>query len=103
MTFNLFDLVILITLAIVGIQFWQIRSMTEMAYRFASNYCKKHSLQLVSVARENTIVAISRGRPAWKCRYRFEFSANRDSSNSGSFVLVGNTVVELDVPAYPIN
>ena len=51
---NLFDLIVLLALSLVGLQFWQIRAMTEMAHRYATQYCKKHHLQLITVAREST-------------------------------------------------
>lgn len=100
---NLFDLVLLMLLGLIGLQFWQIRAMTEMANRYAAQYCKKHSLQLITVARESTRIGFFKQRLAWRCRYRFEFSANREALNSGTFDLHGKTVIDIDVPAYPIN
>jgi hypothetical protein len=100
---NLFDVVVLIILGLIGTQFWQIRAMTEMAHRYAAQYCKKHNLQLITVARESTKIGLFKQRLAWQCRYRFEFSANREALNSGTFDLHGKTVISIDVPAYPIN
>lgn len=100
---NLFDVVLLIALGLICLQFWHIRAMTEMANRYAAQYCKKHSLQLITVARESTKIALYKQRLAWRCRYRFEFSANREALNSGTFDLHGKTIIAIDVPAYPIN
>jgi len=100
---NLFDLIVLLALTLIGLQFWQIRAMTEMAHRYATQYCKKHHLQLITVARESTKIRVFKQRLAWQCRYRFEFSANREALNSGTFDLHGKTVIAVDVPAYPIN
>lgn len=100
---NLYDLILLIILFLIGLQFWQIRAMTEMANRYAAQYCKQHNLQLISVARISTRIGLFKARPAWKCEYTFEFSANREALNTGTFILHGKSVTHLDVPAYPIN
>ena len=100
---NLFDLILLMGIAAIGLQFWVIRSMTELANRYAAHYCKKHGLQLITVARESTSLKVFQRKLAWKCRFRFEFSANKESLNSGTFTMHGKTVTHIDVPAYPIN
>ena len=97
------DLIILLVIIAVGIQFWQIRAKTEMANRFAANYCKQHQLQLLSVARASTRISWYKAKLVWKCQFQFEFSANRESLNKGSFVMQGKTVTSMDVAAYPIN
>ncbi|WP_100655896.1 DUF3301 domain-containing protein [Alteromonas flava] len=100
---NLYDLIILLVLVVIALQFWQIRAMTELANRYAASYCKQHGLQLVSVARDKTRIGVYRGRPVWRCWYAFEFSANRESLSQGWFLMQGKTVTNIDVPAYPIN
>lgn len=97
------DLIILLIIVLIGLQFWQIRAMTEMANRYAAHYCKQHGLQLVSVAREFTRLSWYKSRIVWKCQFQFEFSANRESLNTGHFIMQGKTVTSIDVPAYPIN
>ncbi|WP_100642210.1 DUF3301 domain-containing protein [Alteromonas facilis] len=100
---NIYDLIILLIIGLVALQFWQIRAMTELANRYAAQYCKQHNLQLVSVARDHTRPGFYRGMPVWKSRYAFEFSANRESLSQGWFYMQGKTVTNIDVPAYPIN
>ncbi|MDM7860222.1 DUF3301 domain-containing protein [Alteromonas sp. ASW11-36] len=97
------DLIVLLLLGLIVFQFWQIRALTEMANRFAANYCKQHNLQLVSVARSNTRLGFYRKHLVWKLEFMFEFSANRESLNRGFFLMQGKTVTNIDVPAYPIN
>ncbi len=100
---NLTDLTLLLALALVGVQFWHIRALTEMANRYAAMYCKQHNLQLVSVARSSTRLGFYRKHLVWKLEFMFEFSANRESLNRGFFLMQGKTVTSIDVPAYPIN
>ncbi|MBT0585021.1 DUF3301 domain-containing protein [Alteromonas oceanisediminis] len=100
---ELTNVILLLLLVATAWQFWHIREMNELANRFAAHYCKKHALQLISVARESTRIRLFKGKPAWYCRFRFEFSANREALNSGTFEMHSKTVTAIDVPAYPIN
>lgn len=100
---NLNDLIVLLVVGLIALQFWQLRAMTEMANRFIKQYCKTHNLQLISLARHTTRPGFYRGRPVWRCRFEFEFSANREALSRGHFIMQGKTVTSIDVPAYPIN
>lgn len=48
--FDLATVWLLMLLVLIAGMFWQLRSFAELARRSAVQYCKKHGLQLLSVA-----------------------------------------------------
>lgn len=103
MVFNLSDIVVLLIVIVVGIQFWRIRAIAEAAKRYLSQYCEKQGLQLISVARSKTRLGMYRGKPDWHTQFHFEFSGNGEDSYLGTLSMAGLTVTATDMPAYRIN
>lgn len=102
MTFSLFDLVLLIAIALVMFQFWRIRAISEAARKYLEHYCEKHQLQLISVARSKTRLGSHRGKLDWHTQFRFEFSGNGEDSYQGQISLAGMKVIATELPAYRI-
>lgn len=81
--------------------FWQTRVMAETAKSAIEQYCEKHGLQVLSVAR----VALkpsrnARGNFCWQANYQFEFSSDGESYYLGRLSINGQQVVSIDTPAY---
>ncbi|MCV2884976.1 DUF3301 domain-containing protein [Aestuariibacter sp. AA17] len=103
MTFSLFDLVLLLGIFLIGVQFWRVRAISERANAFLQQYCEKNQLQLISVARSKTRIGAFRGKLDWQTEFRFEFSGNGEDSYQGLLTMAGLYVVNTHLPAYKIN
>jgi hypothetical protein len=102
MTFNLFDIMLLLIIAIIAFQFWRIRAITEQANRYMHHYCDKNQLQLISISRRKTRLTLFRGKLDWYNEFDFEFSGNGEDSYRGELVMKGLSVQSTDLPAYRI-
>lgn len=103
MQFNLFDIVLLMVIVLVGAQFWRIRAISERAKVFLTRYCEKNGLQLISIARSKTRLSVHNGRLDWYNEFIFEFSSTGEESYQGLLSMSGLTVINTDLPAYRIN
>jgi len=51
---TLLELVVWMVIGFTGYQFWRIRAISEQTNTYLKQYCDKHGLQLLSVARAKT-------------------------------------------------
>lgn len=100
MNFSLLDIVLLLVIFLVALQFWTLRGIAERAQRYLAQYCDTHHLQLISVARYRTRIALARGKPAWHVLFVFEFSATGTECYQGTLEMVGNRASHIEVPPY---
>lgn len=103
MNINLFDIVLLMVIIVVGMQFWRIRAISEHAKFYLSRYCEKNGLQLISIARSKTRLSIHKGRLDWFNEFNFEFSSTGEESYQGILTMSGLSIVNTELPAYRIN
>lgn len=100
---SLGDIVFILVLVVIFAQFWRMRAITEAANGFVNHYCKKHDLQLISVARFKTRLGFVSGKPDWKTDFAFEFSGNGEDKYQGVVSMAGLRVVSADIPPYRVN
>ena len=103
MYFTLMDVVVLLVVFVVMVQFWHIRAITEIANRYLSEFCEERQLQLLSVARFKTRIGLHRGKPDWHTTFVFEFSGNGEDKYTGTLAMQGRQVMNTDLPAYRIS
>jgi predicted dithiol-disulfide oxidoreductase (DUF899 family) len=99
---DLGSLVILLVLAIIVIQFWRLRSIAEHTVEYANQYCNKHQLQFISLARTGTKFKAYKGRLDWQLSYQMEFSSDGQTDYVGEIVSHGKVVINVDLPAYRV-
>lgn len=97
---NLTDILIMLALVVIAIQFWRIRAITEFVQHYLAGYCEKLHLQLLSVAREKTGVMLHRGKPDWKTRFNFEFSSDGTNRYQGYIEMEGMRVSKVHLPPH---
>ena len=103
MYITLGDIFFILFLVVVFTQFWRIRAITEAANKYASYYCEKNNLQLISVARFKTRFGLVQGKPNWKADFAFEFSGNGEDKYQGVISMEGLKVKSADIPPYRVN
>lgn len=99
---DLTNVVILLILVVIVVQFWRLRSIAEFMVQYANQYCNKHKLQYISLARTETRFKIYKGRLDWQLSYQMEFSSDGQTEYIGIIVSHGKHVVSIDLPAYRI-
>ena len=100
---NLIDILILLALTVIAIQFWRIRGITEFVNRYLVQYCHKQNVQLLTVARLKTKLTFVAGKPDWHTFFSFEFSSDGTNKYSGIIELKGMRIVATEMPPYTIN
>ena len=101
---ELFEIISALLLALVVWLFWQTRVMAETAKVAINDYCDKHGLQVLTIAR--TTLKPSRnsnGHFCWKANYQFEFSSDGESYYLGTTTINGQQVLNIETPAYRQN
>ena len=97
------SLVILLSIAWIAFQFWRLRGMAEYSIQYATQYCEKQDLQFLSLARRSTRIASHRGKLDWKIVYQLEFSSSGSDAYIGTMTSFGNSVIEMNLPAFRID
>jgi hypothetical protein len=100
---TLSSLVILLCIGLISFQFWRLRGIAEHCIDFSKQYCDKHNLQFISLARQSTRFTIYKGRLDWKITYTLEFSSNGEDAYEGSLVSIGKHIAAVTLPVYKIN
>ncbi len=99
---TLLELVVWLVIVFTGYQFWRIRAISETTYRYLTQYCSTHNLQLLSVSRARTRFSFKYGQPDWHSFFNFEFSSNGEDKYNGQVELVGLRVIRTDVPPHRV-
>lgn len=100
---NLVDILILLLLVVIAIQFWRIRGITEYVNRYLLQYCQSQNVQLLTVARLKTKFTLVAGKPDWHTFFTFEFSSDGTNKYTGLIELKGMRIVATEMPPYTIN
>jgi hypothetical protein len=99
---DLGSLVIFMVLVVIAVVFWRLRSIAEFTVQYATQYCKKHQLQFISLARVGTKFTAYKGKLDWQLRYQMEFSSDGQTDYVGTIVSHGKYVIEVELPAYRV-
>lgn len=100
---SLLELVLLLLIALVGLQFWRLRAVSEHARQYLQHYCDRYQLQLISVARSQSKLKGHRGKLDWYSSFIFEFSGNGEEKSQGTLRMIGTHIIEIDLPVYKVN
>ena len=99
---TLLELVVWMVIVFTGYQFWRIRAISERTNAYLKQYCDKHGLQLLSVARAKTRLSFKYGKPDWHSVFNFEFSSNGEDRYTGEVELIGVRVMRTEVPPHRV-
>jgi len=99
---DLSSLVILMVIVVIVIQFWRLRSIAEYMVDYANQYCKRHQLQYISLARSGTKFTAYKGRLDWQLVYQLEFSSDGQTEYVGTITSHGKHVIDIELPAYRV-
>ena len=99
---TLLELTLWLAIGFISYQFWRIRGISESTNTYLKQYCEKHQLQLLSVARAQTRLSFKFGKPDWNSVFMFEFSSNGEDRYSGEVELVGKRVIRTEVPPHRV-
>lgn len=99
---TLLELVVWLVIGFTGYQFWRIRAISEQTNTYLKQYCDKHNLQLLSVARAKTRFSFKYGKPDWHSLFNFEFSSNGEDRYTGEVELIGVRVMRTEVPPHRV-
>ena len=77
-------------------------NLSEQTNTYLKQYCDKHGLQLLSVARAKTRSSFKYGKPDWHSKFNFEFSSNGEDRYTGEVELVGMRVLRTEVPPHRV-
>lgn len=84
--------------------FIYLRQVSESAKVHINRYCKQTELQFIAIARRSTRIKFSKKHGlVFYSLFDFEFSGDRESSESGVLSLYGLKLGSIDLPAYRIN
>ena len=96
------NILILLVIAVIGFQFWKIRSIAEYAVPFSKQYCRRNGIQFVSLARQNTGLKTKNGKLNWQIEYELTFSSNGENAYQGIIVFHGKSPIKIELPPYAI-
>ncbi|MDF2179633.1 DUF3301 domain-containing protein [Aliiglaciecola sp. CAU 1673] len=99
---TLFDLILMMVIVVVGLQFWRIRAISEKAHVYLEQYCQQQGLQLISLSRVKTRLTSIRGKLDWHSEFTFEFSGNGEDAYQGKLIMGGLKVLQTDLPPYRV-
>ncbi|WP_298440514.1 DUF3301 domain-containing protein [uncultured Ferrimonas sp.] len=100
--FNLFDLMLLMSCAVVGMLFWQLRQISEGATLHAHRLCRQRRLQFLTVARIKARIGKVPGSGlGWNSEYQFEFSTDGLNTLTATMLFTGNKLKDIKMPLYP--
>ena len=92
--FDLSTVWLLILIAGVFSIFWQFRQFAELAARVAKDYCKRHHLQLLSVAMQHWRFTFNKGFKLYVI-YDLNYSADGLTAKKGEIVLCNGRVEQV--------
>lgn len=99
---NLFDLMLLMACAAVGMQFWQLRKISEGAVFHAQRVCRQRRLQFLNVARTKARIGKVAGAGlGWHSEYQLEFSTDGLNTITATLHFQGNKLKDIQMPFYP--
>jgi len=97
---DIYNLIILVIIFTIGLQFWRLRGIAESTVKYAQRYCKKEGLQYISLARVKTQFRVHRGKPDWVLDYQLEFSSDGEMQYNGLIQTHGKDVIKVELPVF---
>ena len=97
------EVILLLVMVVVAMQFWRIRSISEQANQQIARYCQTHNLQLLAVARKQTRLSFRYGKLDWFSVFIFEFSGNGEDKYTGEVQMIGRNVINTELPPYRVS
>ncbi len=92
--FDLSTVWALMFVALVVSVFWQLRKVAELARQAGSAYCKKHRLQLLSIAMASVRLGFKKG-PRVIVSFDLNYSPEGISSRQGEIVIINGRVEQI--------
>lgn len=99
---DLASLVLLLLIIVIAIQFWRLRTIAEYMIDYANQYCDKHNLQYISLARTKSRFTGYKGKLDWQLRYELAFTSDGQNEYKGDITCHGKHIIRLDMPAYRV-
>lgn len=104
MYLSLSDLVLIFAAMALVLYAWHAIGLKQKALRAVDHYCKQLDLQLLdqSLVLVSLKPLLTSQGPAFKRRYRFEFSATGDRRHQGTIELTGSRIQKIHLDPYPV-
>ena len=99
---TLLDILITVSIIALAASFWRVRDYAELARNTALQYCNKHQLVFVSVARRQIHWSEGTHHRRFQFDYIMEFSTANDVLYEGIISIYKSKLRAVDVPAYRV-
>ena len=97
---ELIDIVVWVSIIALAGLFWRVRDYAEIARMFAQQYCTKHQLIFVSIARKKMHWRDTSQSRRFQFDYIMEFSTANDVLYEGIVSIYKGKLKAIDVPVY---
>ena len=97
---TLLDILVLVSLIALAGSFWQMREFAELARLTGQQYCKKHQLIFVSIARDTIHWRPTGTQKRFQFDYIMEFTTDNERLYRGVISVYKNKIVAIELPAY---
>lgn len=99
---TLLDILITVMIIALAASFWRVRDYAELARNSALQYCSKHQLVFVSVARRQIHWQESSEQRRFQFDYTMEFSTANDVVYEGIISIYKGKLRSIDLPVYRV-
>lgn len=99
---TLLDILITVMIIALAVSFWRVRDYAELARNSALQYCNKHQLVFVSVARRKIHWSESASQRRFQFDYTMEFSTANDVLYEGVISIYKGKLRGIDLPVYRV-
>ena len=99
---TLLDILITVVIIALAASFWRVRDYAELARNSALQYCSKHQLVFVSVARRQIHWQESPEQRRFQFDYTMEFSTANDVVYEGVISIYKGKFRSIDLPVYRV-
>jgi hypothetical protein len=99
---TLLDILITVMIIALAASFWRLRDYAELARNSALQYCSKHQLVFVSVARRQIHWQESPEQRRFQFDYTMEFSTANDVVYEGIISIYKGKLRSIDLPVYRV-
>ncbi|HCF78238.1 MAG: DUF3301 domain-containing protein [Glaciecola sp.] len=99
---TLLDILITVMIIALAASFWRVRDYAELARNSALQYCSKHQLVFVSVARRQIHWQESPEQRRFQFDYTMEFSTANDVVYEGIISIYKGKLRSIDLPVYRV-
>ena len=99
---TLLDILITVMIIALAASFWRVRDYAELARNSALQYCSKHQLVFVSVARRQIHWQVSPEQRRFQFDYTMEFSTANDVVYEGVISIYKGKLRSIDLPVYRV-